>query len=71
MEEIEKEIVHDNERRKTYTPEEIELLKTQILDSIYADIGKSIVKKILWIGGAVVLAAFAWLAGKGHINIGG
>lgn len=68
--EEDKEIIHDNERRKSFTPEEIETIKTQILDSIYADIGKSIVKKVLWIGGTCVLALFAWLTAKGHITLG-
>lgn len=67
----EKEIINDNDRRRPFTAEEIETIKTQILDSIYADIGKSVVKKVLWVSGAILLAAFAWLVGKGHINLGG
>ena len=55
--------------RRSLTNEEIEDIKDQLLKSIYADIGKSVVKKFLWVGGAVVLAAFAWLMGKGHINM--
>lgn len=57
-----------NENRKNFSPEEIEDIKKQILDSIYADIGKSIIKKFLWVAGAVALAAFAWLNGSGHFK---
>ena len=57
------------DRRKPATPEEIEELKRQILDSIYADIGKSIIKKLLWIGGAVLLGLLGWLSTKGHIKL--
>lgn len=46
---------------------ELDDLKEQLLESIYADIGRSIVKKVLWILGAVAIAGFAWLAGKGHV----
>ncbi len=46
---------------------ELDDLKEQLLESIYADIGRSIVKKVLWILGAVAVAGFAWLAGKGHV----
>ena len=60
---------HDVERRKPFTSEEIDTIKAQLLESIYADIGKSVVKKLLWIFGAVVLAAFAWLSAKGHIRL--
>ena len=49
------------------SPEELASLKEQLLESIYADIGRSIVKKVLWVLGAVAVAGFAWLAGKGHV----
>lgn len=58
--------IKQTERRKNFTPSEIEDIKKQLLDSIYADIGKSIVKKFLWVTGAVALAALAWLSGKGY-----
>ena len=59
------------ERRKipAFTPDEIESIKKQLLESIYADIGKSIVRKVLWIFGAMAVAASAWLAGKGFIKL--
>lgn len=60
----------DVDGHKKLTDEEIEEIKQQLLDSIYKDIGKSLVKKFLWVLGAVVLAALAWLNGSGHIKIG-
>ena len=56
-------------RRSPLSADDIEAIKKQILDSVYADIGKSIVTKLLWIGGAVLTALFAWLSIKGHIKI--
>lgn len=50
---------------KRLTDQELEAIKKQLLDSIYADIGKSVVKKILWIGGAILLALYAWLKAHG------
>lgn len=49
------------------TPEELESLREQLLQSIYADIGRSIVRKVLWVFGAAALILFAWLNGKGHV----
>ena len=56
-------------RRSPLSADDIEAIKKQILDSVYADIGKSIVTKLLWISGAVLTALFAWLSIKGHIKI--
>ena len=38
------------------------------LAKVYESIGRSIVKKALWIIGAGVLALLAWLGGKGHLG---
>jgi hypothetical protein len=61
------------ERRKNggFTDEQIAAIKDAILASIYQEIGKSLVRKVLWIGGAIILAIFTWLAGAGHIKIPG
>ena len=56
------------ERRRPLSNGEVEEIKRQILDSIYADIGKSIVNKVLWIGGAVLIALFTGLSVKGYIK---
>ena len=59
----------DDERRKNggLSHDQIEAIKKQILSSVYEDIGRSIVKKVLYAGGAVLLALLSWLAGKDHI----
>ena len=50
-----------NDNRRRLTEEEVECIKQQLLDSIYKDIRKSFVRKILWVCGAVGTAALAWL----------
>lgn len=52
------------------TDEELEILRERLLESIYTDIGKSVVSKILWVFGAIGFAAFAWLTAHGFIKIG-
>lgn len=55
-------------RRKPLTDEELADIKEQLLESIYADIGRSVVKKVLWVAGACVLALFAWLKLKASVH---
>ena len=63
----------DKDRRKLrLTEEELDYLikgvKKQILDEIYADIGKGVVKRVLWLlgfGGAGITAYFTY---KGYIK---
>ncbi len=59
----------DRDRRENggLTDEQVRAIKEAILASIYEDIGRSIVKKILWAGGAVLVALLAWLTSKGYI----
>ena len=54
------------ERRKNsgLSPEQVEAIKEAILASIYEDIGRSIVRKVLWALGALALIFLAWIAGK-------
>lgn len=58
------------ERRRPLTDNELEIIKGQLLESIYADIGKRGVKGTLWIAGSIVAAFLAWLTTKGHFTIG-
>lgn len=58
-------------RQNVLSHSEMEALKEQLLESIYADVGKSIISKFLWVGGAILLAVLAWLTGSKHIVIGG
>lgn len=57
------------DRRHPLTPEELHWIKQQLLEAIYAEIGKSVTKKLLWVFGAVCLAAFAWMMGAGHLHV--
>ena len=50
------------------TDEQIEVIKERVLASVYEDIGRSLVKKILWALGAVLAALLAWLAAKGYVK---
>jgi hypothetical protein len=59
----------NHERRKPLTDGELEAIKAQLLESIYADIGKSVVKKALWIAGAMGVSALAALSATGHFDI--
>ena len=62
---------YEGEERREYgklSSEEVELIKQQILASIYEDIGRSVVKKIAWALGAVLIALLAWLGAKGYIK---
>jgi len=43
-------------------------VKKQAMDEIYADIGKGLVKRVLWILGAIGTAITGWLTYKG-VNI--
>lgn len=60
-----------DEKRKPLTSDELDAIMEQLLERIYADIGKSIVKKALWILGSMVVAAVTALSATGHINWGG
>jgi len=61
---------NDEERRKNawLTDEQIDLIRERILASVYEDIGRSLVKKILWVLGALLAALLGWLAAKGYIK---
>lgn len=66
-EEAEDEFV---ERRKNagLTDQQIEAIREAILASVYEDIGRSLVRKIVWALGAVFAALLTWL-GTTHVQI--
>ena len=66
---MENENYAGKECRKPLSAQELDDIKTQLLESIYADIGRSLVKKILWVLGATMATIFAWLAGTGHVQL--
>ena len=58
------------ERRKNsgLTDEQVDQIKEQILASVYEDIGRSLVKKAIWLLGALFAAMLTWLTAKGYIG---
>lgn len=48
--------------------QDIERIKEAVLASVYEDIGRSVVKKVVWIGGAVLAVVLGWGAAKGYIK---
>jgi hypothetical protein len=41
---------------------------TKVIDHFYAEVGKGVVRKVLWVIGVGSIALFVWLAGSGHIK---
>lgn len=39
------------------------------LDIVYAEVGKSVLRKLAWIAGVVTLGLLMWLAGAGHVSL--
>jgi hypothetical protein len=44
-----------------------ELAAKKALEHVYADIGKGVLKKLIWLIGISVLALLSWLAGRGYL----
>lgn len=63
--------VEQEERRRhvELTAEQIDIIKDAVLASVYEDIGRSLVKKILWVVGALLTGLLGWLAAKGYVSI--
>ena len=61
------------ERRVNLTEEQLDLIVSKVADEvfnrIYAEIGKSIVKKLFWIAGVSIFAVFVFLASKGMVKV--
>lgn len=57
------------ERRRNggLTEDQVHAIRDAILRSIYEEIGRSVVKKILWTLGALLFALFTWAAYHGYI----
>ena len=56
---------------RNFSEEELQEIKDRLLESVYADIGKGVIKKFLWFSGTVLVAVLAWLMGAGKIVLGG
>ena len=58
------------------TPDEIEQIvekaseraAKKVLDSVYLEIGKGVLRKAAWLLGTALLVLLAWLGGKGLIK---
>lgn len=61
---------YEGERRKNggLSDEQIEAIKEQILASVYEDIGRSLVKKVIWAVGTLLAVLLTWAAAKGYIK---
>lgn len=64
--------MYDGQERRAsphLTEEQIEAIAERAaeraLQKVYAEIGKSVVSRLLWVAGAAVLAVAAWLKGMG------
>lgn len=58
----------EERRQPRLTDEQCEAIKDQILASIYEDIGRSVVKKLLWACGAALAVVLAWATAKGYLK---
>lgn len=59
---------HNDENHRRLSDEERKIIVNEILDQVYSDIGKGVLKRIGWLLGTGVAAFLAWL-GANHINI--
>lgn len=54
------------------TPDEIDAIAERAAEKalrhVYAEVGKSVLKKLAWFTGLVVVSLAMWLAGKGALN---
>lgn len=54
------------------TDEQIDLIAEKAaeraLEKVYTEVGKSAVRLLLWVAGAAVLAALAWLGTSGRLK---
>ena len=61
----------DNRRKYRLTDEQFEALANKAaeraLQTVYAEVGKSVLKKLLWALGLALSALLLWLSSKGSI----
>lgn len=46
-----------------------ELAAKKALEHVYADIGKGLLTKLVWLAGIVTVSLVSWIAGRGGIKI--
>jgi hypothetical protein len=63
----------DRRERVQLTPEQIEEIAKKAVEiafkEMYAEVGKSIVKKLFWIVGVLAVSLMVWLSAKGQLNL--
>jgi hypothetical protein len=59
-----------NERRKSdLSEEQIKLIIDQVFQEIYAEVGRSVMRKAAWIIGVVTISLLLYLGGKDAIKL--
>lgn len=56
----------DGQNRRRLSDEELDLIVERALDKIYSDVGKGVLKRLLWLLGAGLTALIGYL-GANHI----
>ena len=67
---------YPGKERRAYPPlteDQIDKIATaaaaKVIEQIYAEVGKSIVKKIFWVAGVIAISLLLWLSAKGQLHI--
>lgn len=59
---------HHDESRRRLSEDEIEIIVKRVLDQVYSDVGKGVLKRAAWLLGTGLAAFVAWL-GANHITL--
>jgi len=64
---------HDVHNGFPLTEEQMEVIAEKAarkaLELVYAEVGKSVLKKLAWLVGLIIVGIALWLAGKGHLPV--
>lgn len=59
-------------RKGRFTDDEIEEIANaaaeRVLEKVYSEVGKSVLKKLSWLAGAAVVGIATWLTSKGYLS---
>jgi hypothetical protein len=62
---------HEHPAGFPLTEEQMDLIAEKAarkaLEFVYAEVGKSVLKKLAWLVGLIVVGLALWMAGKGHL----
>lgn len=63
----------DRRERVQLTPEQIEEIAKKAVEialkEIYANVGKSVLTKLAWLAGVIVISLLLWLGGHGKLQM--